>query len=329
MEHEPRTRTPADIPRTASVRPRVAVSSCLLGAEVRYNGGHSRSRFLTDVLAAHVDWVPVCPEMEIGLGAPRPAMRLVTDGGAERLVTRDRTADHTDAMAALAEHRATALPDLDGWVLKSRSPSCGPRGVSRYRADMPADRRGRGVFAGRLMDLRPDLPVEEDGRLNDPYLRDHFVERIFAHARLRHLFGGGWEPRDLVAFHSAHKLQILAHDPARYRLAGRVVAGAGSRPRDDLEAEYTALFTAALAVRPRRGRHVNALLHVLGPMRRRLDDARRHDVTEVIEAYGRGEVELAVPMAVLRHDATGEGIGYLRSQTYFEPYPRELAAHPT
>ncbi|MFC9972570.1 YbgA family protein [Spirillospora sp. NPDC127200] len=316
---------PAPIPRPESLRPRIAVSSCLLGEPVRYNGGHSRNRFLADSLGGYVDWVPVCPEMEIGLGAPRPTLRLTTDDGPVRITTKDRSADHTDAMVALAERRSAELPELEGWILKSRSPSCGPRGVSRYRKDMPVDRRGQGVFAAALAERRPLLAIEEDGRLNDPVLRRHFVERIFAHARLRALLAGGWTPRDLVAFHAAHKLQMLAHDPARYRTAGRIVAQAGSRPREELEAEYTAVFSEAFAVRPGRGRHVNALQHVYSPMARHLDEARRLDITGVIDAYGRGEVDLEVPMTLLRHHARGEDIAYLDAQTYFEPFPAELA----
>ncbi|WP_018655610.1 YbgA family protein [Actinomadura flavalba] len=316
---------PAPIPRTADVRPRVAVSSCLMGEPVRYNAGHCRHRFLTDELSPYVDYVHVCPEMEIGLGAPRPTLRLVNAESGVRLRVRDGGADHTDAVTALADRRSADLPDLDGWILKSRSPTCGTRGVPRHLENgMPADRRGQGVFAARLAELRPLLPIEEDGRLNDPVLRDHFVARVFAHARLRALFAGAWAPRDLVAFHSAHKLQMLAHDPARYREAGRVVADAGSRPRDELAAAYTKVFSEAFAVRPRRGRHVNAMLHLFAPMSRRLDDVRRRDVADVIDAYGRGDVPLDVPMTLLRHHARGEDITYLDAQTYFEPYPPAL-----
>ncbi|MGK5553112.1 YbgA family protein [Actinomadura kijaniata] len=318
---------PAPIPRPAQARPRVAVSGCLLGEPVRYNGGHSRNRFLADVLDAYVDWVSVCPEMEIGLGAPRPTLRLVERDGEVRLTTRDGSADHTDAMVALAERRAAELTGLDGWVLKSRSPSCGPRGVTRYKGEMPVDRRSQGIFAGHLTRLRPTLAVEEDGRLNDPVLRAHFVERIFAHARLRALLDGDWAPRDLVAFHSAHKLQYLAHDPERYRRAGRLVARAGTGDRAGLAAEYAALFAEAFAVRPDRGRHVNALLHLYSPMSRHLDDARRRDLTQVIDSYGRGEVPLDVPMTLLRHHARGEDITYLDAQTYFDPYPAGLVPH--
>ncbi|MBW8481366.1 YbgA family protein [Actinomadura parmotrematis] len=312
------------IPKQEHARPRLAVSSCLLGEQVRYNGGHSRHRYLTDALAAHVDWAPVCPEMEIGLGTPRPTLRLTTDTGAVRITTRDGDRDHTDAMEALADDRAAGLTGLDGWILKSRSPSCGLRGVSRYKGGMPVDRTGTGVFAARIRERHPDLPIEEDGRLNDPVLREHFVARVFAHARLRALLAGDWTPRALIAFHSAHKLQMLAHDPARYREAGRLVAQAGGLPRDELAARYAAVFAAAFEVRPKRGRHVNALLHVYSPMSRVLDEARRRDITETIDSYGRGEVPLEVPLALLRHHARGEDIAYLDAQTYFEPFPREL-----
>ncbi|WP_131737723.1 YbgA family protein [Actinomadura roseirufa] len=314
----------------AHPRPRLAVSSCLLGAPVRYNGGHSRDRFLTGALAPHVDWTPVCPEMEIGLGTPRPTLRLRTDG---RLVTKNGDADHTGAMTALAERRVPDLSDLDGYVLKSRSPSCGLLGLPRYasgtpgeRTDgQPVDRRGHGLFADRIRAALPDLPTEEDGRLRDPVLREHFVERVFAHARLRELFARDWRPRDLVAFHSAHKLQILAHTPSGYREMGRIVARAGTRDREALEEDYRHAFAAAFAVRARRGRHANALMHVLGPLSERLNQPRRHDIVTAIESYRVGESPLSVPIALLRHHAEGEELTYLATQTYLNPFPEPLA----
>ena len=208
------------------VRPRVGVSSCLLGEEVRFNGGHKRYRFLTDELGPHVDWVPYCPEVSIGLGTPREPIRLTADG---RLVNRSGTADHTLAMAALP------LPGagLDGYVFKAKSPSCGIRAIPRYGADgVAAGHDGRGLYADRVLTAFPLLTVEDEGRLNDAGLREAFCERIFATARLRSLFSGPWSAGDLVAFHARHKLQLLAHDPARYRAAGRVVARrAGPRRR--------------------------------------------------------------------------------------------------
>ena len=314
---------------TTHLRPRLAVSSCLLGAPVRYNGGHSRDRFLTDQLAPHVDWVPVCPEMEIGLGAPRPTLRLLTDG---RLVSGTDDRDHGAAMARLAQTRIPDFTGLDGYILKSRSPSCGLTGLPRYasgrggeRTDgQPVDRAGRGAWARLVLDALPHLPVEEEGRLRDPVLREHFVERVFAHARLREFFDGDWTPGGLVDFHSRHKLQILAHDPDGYRRMGRIVAQAGVRDRRALEAEYRRAFNEILAIRAGRGRHENALLHVLGPMSNRLDRSRRHDIVATIEAYRRGETPLSVPIALLRHDAEGVGHDYLARQTYLDPFPADL-----
>src|SRR5579875_562364 len=192
------------------MKPRLGVSSCLLGEQVRFDGGHKRHRFLVDVLGPYVEWVPYCPEVEIGLGTPREPIQLTAGG---RLVNKGRTADHTAAMGALP------LPTrLDGYVFKAKSPSCGIHGIPRYGpAGQAEDRRGRGMYASRVMDADPLLPVEDEGRLTDDFLREAFVERAFARARLRELLDGPWRPRDLVAFHARHKLQILAHDPATYR----------------------------------------------------------------------------------------------------------------
>ena len=293
-------------------RPRVGVSSCLLGEEVRFNGGHKRYRFLTDELGPHVDWVPYCPEVMIGLGTPREPIRLTADG---RLVNRGGTADHTDAMTALA------LPpgDLDGYVFKAKSPSCGIRAIPRYDQDgLAAGHDGRGLYAGRVLDAFPLLAVEDEGRLNDAGLRDAFCERVFAAARLRELFSGSWSAGDLVAFHARHKLQLLAHDPVRYRAAGRVVASAGSATG------YRDLFLAVLASRATPGRTANALQHAYSRIGRQLDRARRLDLLARIEAYRRGEEPLSVPVALLAHYASGGEFGWLAEQTFLRPFPAGL-----
>jgi uncharacterized protein YbgA (DUF1722 family)/uncharacterized protein YbbK (DUF523 family) len=299
------------------VRPRIGVSSCLLGEQVRFNGGHSRCRFLTDELGPYVDWVPCCPEMAIGLGAPRESLRLTTGG---QLVSRAGTADHTAAVAAVP------LPaGLDGYVLKSRSPTCGVHGIARYgEAGQPANHRGRGVFAQRLMAAFPLLPVEEEGRLNDDLLREAFTERVFAAARLRGLLSGPWRPRDLIAFHARHKLQLLAHDPRRCLLAGQAVAHAGRRPRAHTAAAYRELFCAAMAVRATRGRHANALQHAFSGAAQGLDWARREDLLTRIEAYRRGEVPLSVPVALIAHHASSSTLPWLAGQTYLQPFPAGL-----
>jgi uncharacterized protein YbgA (DUF1722 family) len=170
----------------------------------------------------------------------------------------------------------------------------------------------------------PVLPVEDEGRLTDEVLREAFVERVFARARLRELLDGPWRPRDLIAFHARHKLQILAHDPARYRLIGPVAARAGSRPRAEVGAEYAGLFRAAMTGEATRGRHTNALLHAFSQVSEILDDTRRIDLVDRIHAYRRGEVTLSVPVALLAHHARGDGLTWLAEQTYLMPYPAAL-----
>ena len=295
------------------VRPRVGVSSCLLGEEVRFNGGHKRYRFLTDELGPYVDWVPYCPEVSIGLGTPREPIRLTADG---RLVNRSGTADHTEAMAALS------LPDggLDGYVFKAKSPSCGIRAIPRYGEDGTAARHdGRGLYADRVLTAFPLLAVEDEGRLNDAGLREAFCERIFATARLRSLFSAPWSAGDLVAFHARHKLQLLAHDPARYRAAGRVVAR-----QDQAEAAYRDLFLAAMASPATLGRTANALQHAYSRIGRQLDRPRRLDLVARIEAFRRGEEPLSVPVALLAHYASGGDFPWLAGQTFLRPFPPEL-----
>jgi len=299
------------------VRPRVGVSSCLLGEEVRFNGGHKRYRFLTDELGPHVDWVPCCPEVSIGLGTPREPIRITAGG---RLVNRGGTADHTEAMTALP------LPpgDLDGYVFKAKSPSCGIRAIPRYDQDgRAAGHDGRGLYAGRVLSAFPLLAAEDEGRLNDAALREAFCERIFAAARLRELFSRPWSAGDLVAFHARHKLQLLAHDPARYRAAGRVVAGAGAAD-SGTEVAYRDLFLAAMASRATPGRNANALQHAYSRIGRQLGRARRLDLLARIEACRRGEEPLSVPVALLAHYASGGEFGWLAEQTYLSPFPAAL-----
>src|SRR5215472_3469639 len=308
----------AGLDTAVSERPRVGASSCLLGEEVRFNGGHKRSRFLTDELGRYVDWVPYCPEIEIGLGTPREPIRLTTDG---RLVNRSGTADHTVAMNALP------LPSgVDGYVFKAKSPSCGVWGIPRFRSDGQASGVvGSGLYAGRVVAEFPLLAVQDEGRLSDAGLREAFVERVFAAARLRSLLTKPWQPRDLVAFHARHKLQLLAHDPGRYRSAGRVVAAAGGRvSRASTGAAYRDLFLAAMAGKATRGRNANALRHAYSRVGRSLSPPRRADLAARVDAYRRGEMPLSVPVALLAHYASGGDLPRLAEQTYLAPFPAAL-----
>lgn len=305
---------------------RVGVSSCLLGEKVRFDGGHKRDRFLTEGLGPFVEWVPVCPEVELGLGAPRPTLRLSDSDDGIRLVTPKTGADHTEAMTAFARRRVGELADADlsGYVLKRGSPSCGMERVRVYGRTGQPTGPGRGLFAAELLRQFPDLPVEEEGRLTDPVLRENFVERLFAYCRLTELFTPGWKPKDLIRFHTAHKLTVMAHSPSAYKEIGQLVAGCADVDPAAMEADYRHHVMAALAIPATPGRHVNVLQHILGYMKRDLDADTRRDLLASIEDYGAGLVPLIVPLTLLRHYVERLKISYLRGQAYLDLHPKEL-----
>ncbi|HEY8155676.1 MAG TPA: DUF523 and DUF1722 domain-containing protein [Myxococcota bacterium] len=307
-------------------RIRVGISSCLLGEPVRWDGGHKRDLFLVSELGRFVEWLPVCPEVESGMGVPRPSVRLVRDGAEIRMVENKSERDHTRAMRAYSRHRAAELAkqDLCGYVLKKDSPSCGMERVRVYRAGAPAMRDGRGLFAEALALAMPWLPVEEEGRLNDAPLRENFIERVFACRRLRDLFEGTWRLRDVVAFHTAHKLQLMAHAPRSYSELGRLVAGMKRLPRAELRERYQTGFMAALAKRATPGRNANVLEHMAGYVSDQLDAADRAELAALIRDHRLGLVPLVVPLTLIRHHARRFGIAYLLGQVWLDPHPKEL-----
>jgi uncharacterized protein YbgA (DUF1722 family)/uncharacterized protein YbbK (DUF523 family) len=303
------------------------VSTCLLGENVRASGGHSRDAFLVDTLGRWVEWVPVCPEVEMGMPTPRPTIRLAGDPASPRLVPTKGEGDHTEAMEAWGRARLEALAraELDGYVFKKNSPSCGVFRVKVYRdSGMPA-RDGRGIFARMVTEAFPLLPVEEDGRLNDARLRENFVERVFAHQRWRGFVASNPRPRDLVAFHTAQKMALLAHSPEHYRRLGRLVAEAGRRPLEDLLAAYGATFMQGLSVLAKRGRHANVLSHLLGFLKDRLDAHDKSELVGLIEEYRSGLVPLIVPLTLLKHHLGRHPVpDWVHVQVYLTPYPKEL-----
>jgi uncharacterized protein YbgA (DUF1722 family)/uncharacterized protein YbbK (DUF523 family) len=302
---------------------RLGISACLLGESVRYDGGHKRDRFLTETLAPFVEWVPVCPEVELGLGVPRDTLRLVGEAAAPRLVVEHTGEDLTARMARFAHRRLEALAalELDGYVLKRASPSCGLFRVRVYRHTGAPSADGRGLFAAALVDRLPMLPVEEEGRLADPGLRESFIERVFAMARWRAFLAARPRARDLVAFHAAQKYAVLAHSPVHYTRLGRLVSAAGRRlPL----AEYGRLLMEALSVRATRGRHANVLQHVAGYFKRELPADDRAELAQVIDEYRRGLVPLIVPITLVRHHVRRLGVAYLAQQVYLSPHPKEL-----
>jgi uncharacterized protein YbgA (DUF1722 family)/uncharacterized protein YbbK (DUF523 family) len=307
---------------------RVGVSSCLLGEEVRWDGGHKRARYLCDVLANHFDWVPVCPEVESGMGIPRPAVRLTRKETEIRMVDPKSGKDHTRAMRGFVRRRVRDLEKLDlcGYLLKAGSPSCGMERVRVYGEKGMPRKDGRGLYADALIERFGSLPVEDEGRLHDPHLRENWIERVFAYRRLRSFLGaqeGSFLDR-LVGFHTAHKLQLMAHSPAHYRSLGRLVAEAKGVPRAELRSRYERGFMAALSRPATPRRHQNTLQHALGHLRGRTGGATSRSLHRVIEDYGAGLVPLVVPITMLRHYVELLGIDYLAGQMYLEPHPAEL-----
>jgi uncharacterized protein YbgA (DUF1722 family)/uncharacterized protein YbbK (DUF523 family) len=308
-------------------RPRIGISACLLGDEVRFDGGHKRDPFLTEVLGPHVHWVRVCPEVEVGMGTPRETLRLVQAGDdGVRMVTTRTGIDHTEAMRAWSRERLGDLEteDLSGYVLKKDSPSCGMERVKVFgHAGMP-QRTGRGLFAEALLRRFPHLPVEEEGRLSDPRLRENFIERVFAYQRLRRFFAGRWTTGGLVRFHTAHKMSLLSHSTDGYNELGRLVAAAAKTPRPALRSDYESRFMRTMSQIATARRHTNVLMHMAGHLKKGLDSASRQELSACIDEYRRGLVPLVVPLTLLRHHVRQHEVAYLLGQTYLEPHPREL-----
>jgi uncharacterized protein YbgA (DUF1722 family)/uncharacterized protein YbbK (DUF523 family) len=305
----------------------IGVSACLLGSQVRYDGGHKRDAYVTDVLGTHFRFVPVCPEMDIGLGVPRETLRLVRADGEVRLVAPASGKDHTARMRAYATARACELGRLGirGYILKRGSPSCGLARVRTYTtAGVPAP-GDRGLFADALLQTLTILPVEEEGRLHDARLRENFIVRVFAYDRVQTLFTSRWRISDLVAFQEAEKLLLMAHDVEAQRRLGRLVAGAKRMDRERVRTEYTETFMRALARPATTRRHVNTLQHMIGSFRERLGNAERRAIAESIEDYRHDIVPLIVPLTLIKHYVTLLDVDYLRGQTYIEPHPKELA----
>ncbi len=313
--------------RTVGRRVRIGVSSCLVGQEVRYDGRHKRDRFLTDVLGAHVDFVPVCPELEVGMGVPREPIRLVAaagrTGGIRLLGVRTET-DHTAAMASFSARRIPELAGLGlrGYVFKKDSPSCGVYRVRVWK-DGQASRDGVGMFARAFRAALPLVPVEEEGRLADPRLRESFVERVFAYDRLCALerdFSRG----ALVEFHTRHEMLLFAHGQTRTRALGRLVAAAKAHRPQALFAEYATGFMETLSRPPTPKSHRHVLEHMLGHLSEHLDTGEEHELLDVIAEYAAGRLPLVVPVTLLRHHVRRHAVPTLANPVYLDPHPREL-----
>ena len=305
---------------------RLGISSCLLGENVRYDGGHKLDRFIKDTLGQYVEYVAVCPEVECGLGIPRESMRL--EGGPEvpRLVTTRSKIDLTLRMMRWAQKRVVDLEkeDLCGFIFKSDSPSSGMERVKIYDENKMPVKKGVGIFAGVFMKHFPLLPVEDEGRLHDPALRENFIERVFALRRWRESRKEKGGEEALIDFHTSHKFLILAHSPRHYQLMGKLVANQRSMPREELLDKYQVLLLEYLSLKGTPKKHVNVLQHMLGYFKKQLTADEKTELLEIIGDYQRGYIPLIVPVSLLRHYVRKYEQSYLQRQVYLNPHPVEL-----
>lgn len=305
---------------------KIGVSACLLGQKVRYDGGHKHDRYITQTLGQFFDFVPVCPEAECGLGVPREAMHLVGDIDNPRLVTNRSGIDHTDKMRSWAVGRLHDLEgeDLCGFIFKKDSPSSGLYRVKVYgKAGQPV-KGGRGLFAAAFTTRFPRIPVEEEGRLHDPILRENFIERVFALKRWRKTLAGKRSLGTLVDFHTREKLLLMAHSPSHYRSMGRLVGTANKSELSTRYEQYETLLMEALALRATTAKNANVLMHILGYFKKALTPDEKQEVLELIQNYRNGTLPLIVPVTLFNHFVRKYRQPYLAIQTYLTPHPLDL-----
>jgi len=305
---------------------RLGVSQCLMGESVRYDGGHKLDRFIRDTLGAYVAFVPVCPEVECGLGVPREAMRLEGEVESPRLVTIQTRQDLTDRMLTWADRRVRELEkeDLCGFIFKSKSPSSGMERVKVYNEKGMPVMRGVGLFARVFKERFPLLPVEDEGRLHDPGLRENFIEAIFTLKRWRETLQTGRTMAHLVAFHTQNKLLLLSHSPVHYRRMGQLTAQSKALPLKERYREYETLLLEALKLKPTVKKNVNVLQHMMGYFKKVLTPDEKQELLEVISAYHQGLTPLIVPITLFNHYVRKYQEPYLKQQTYLNPHPTAL-----
>ena len=304
---------------------KVGISACLLGQEVRFDGGHKRSSFCERDLGSHFDYHPVCPEMAIGLGAPRAAIRLVKRQGEIRAEASNGSFDVTDRLIAFSEQKARQLDFLSGYILCAKSPSCGMERVRIYGANNEGSaKEGVGLFAKALMEANPLLPVEEDGRLCDPILRENFVLRVFAYHDWQQLCARGITASALIRFHSRYKYLVLSHATTHYRALGKLLGNLAKADLQEVADSYIKGLMAALTLRANRRSHTNVLMHLQGYFKRVLTPAQKQELCEAIDKYRTGLFPLLVPLTLIRHYLREYPNSYLSEQVYLNPHPDTL-----
>lgn len=305
---------------------RIGISTCLLGENVRYNGGHTLDRYLRDTLGKWVEYVPVCPEVECGFSIPRETFRLVGDPANPRFITTHTRIDHTDRMLAWARKRVVELEkkDLCGFIFKSNSPSCGMERVKVYDDRGMPHKKGVGLFARTFKEHFPLTPVEEEGRLHDPSLRENFIERTFTRKRYSDSMGGKNRLGSLADFHTRNKLLLMARSSRHLKEMGSLVARAKGRDVGAVLDQYETLLTEAMALKPSAAKHAKVLRHMMGCFKKDLTADEKQELLEVIGRYRRGLIPLIVPVTLMNHFVRKYSQEYLKTQTYLNPHPTEL-----
>jgi uncharacterized protein YbgA (DUF1722 family)/uncharacterized protein YbbK (DUF523 family) len=307
---------------------KLGISSCLLGQKVRYNGGHTLDHFLTDILGQYVDYVPVCPEVEIGLPIPREALRLVKYPGdnTPRLVTQKTGVDYTGQMLNWAKSRLDQLEkeNLCGYIFKSKSPSSGMERINVYNEKGVAQRNGVGMFARAFLERFALMPVEDEGRLHDIVLRENFIVRVFTYHRWRQVLEGPHTIGAVVDFHSKNKLLFMAHHPEMARQLGKLPANAKELPIREFFASYQTLMMTLMKFKASVRKHANVLYHMMGYFKKQLDPGEKQELVEIIEQYRVGYYPLVVPLTLIKHYVRKYEQPYLKDQYYLDPHPAEL-----
>jgi uncharacterized protein YbgA (DUF1722 family)/uncharacterized protein YbbK (DUF523 family) len=305
---------------------KIGISTCLLGENVRFDAGHKKDRYLTDILGNYFEWVPVCPELEVGMGVPREAVRLVGSQDNPRMVGVKSEKDWTNPMNKYSAERLAQLSklNLSGYIFKSDSPSCGMERVRIYSQNGMPSKNGIGLFAREYIKAFPNTPVEEEGRLNDAKIRDNFIVRVFSYYRLQSLFADKFSIGSLMKFHTNHKYLLLAHSPKHYELLGRLVANAKKYSATELREKYSVLFMEGLRVRATAKKNVNVLHHILGFLREHITVPEREDILKIIDDYYKEIIPLIVPLTLIKHYVVKRDVTYIRNQVYLDPHPKEL-----
>ncbi len=310
---------------------KVGISSCLLGQKVRYDGGHKHSSLCSDTLANYFDYIPICPEVAIGLGIPRKPIHLIGEPSTPRAVALDdHNIDYTDQLADYGLQQAKLHHDLCGYIFMKNSPSCGLFRVKVYRDNgYPDQTPGRGIYAQALTQAQPLLPVEESGRLTDPNLRENFITRVFAYSNWQKMLAKGLTHQRIADFHVQYKYCLMAHSPSDYSTLGRMIANAGSHTADDLGEKYFEGLMTALGAMATRKTHTNVLMHLQGYLKKVISSSEKQELARIIDQYRIGQIPLIVPITLLKHHFHLHPNDYIAKQAYLQPYPEELSLRNT